>query len=86
MCCGGISGTPNLYLNVYGFLYPVATKCLYSSVFWCVKWVTMISKNNKRIQVVLTKDEVKKIEKMAKDDDRSSSYIVAKLVRKALKR
>ena len=44
----------------------------------------MIGKNSTRIQVVLTKDEAKKLEKMAKKENRSVSNLAAILIRKSL--
>ena len=45
----------------------------------------MIGKNSARIQVVLTKDEVKKLQGMADKEQRSISNIGSLLIRKALK-
>ena len=45
----------------------------------------MIDKNNERIQVLLTKKEVKKLQDMAAEDGRSTSNLAAMLIRKGLK-
>ncbi|MBU0962800.1 MAG: ribbon-helix-helix protein, CopG family [Nanoarchaeota archaeon] len=44
-----------------------------------------VSKENIRLQVVLTKEEAKKIEKLAKNENRSVSNWIATLIRSKLK-
>lgn len=46
----------------------------------------MIGKNSARIQIVITKEEAKKLEDIAKKESRSVSNLTARLLRQALKK
>jgi len=46
----------------------------------------MIGKNSARLETVVTKQEAKKIQEMAKKDNRTVSQMVAVIIRKGLKK